>query len=144
MDLAIGLWIIGLFVLLTPFITFCLLLLKGLPSFAVAHAFETLLWVYQITWIAGLLAGAMMAGGVSVTVSRTGFFHRPYDFGRSFSLGAILGALCQGLATGLYRVVVHKPFSSFWIAGAMLAGCLTGGAAASIALWKLARLTKTR
>ena len=127
-------WIAGLFVLLAPLATFVLLMLKGLPPFAMAHLGQVLLWVYQVSWIAALVAGVLLGTLVAEVTARTSYFDRPYDFGRCFSLGAIGGALSEALATWLYRALSHRPFSTFWIAGAVMAGCLSGGLIVSVVL----------
>jgi len=126
------------FVVLAPLTTFLLLWLKGLPPFAQAGVI--LLWVYSVSWIPALLAGLLLASLLFTLMNRTGYFHRPYDFGRSFSLGAISGALSEALSTWLYRAVSHRPFSDFWIAGAMIAGCLTGALLVSILLWQASKV----
>src|SRR5437879_3204041 len=81
------------FALLAPFTTYMLLMLKGFPSFALPHTGTVLIWVYSVTWVPALLAGVLLSGIVSTLIQKMAFFHRPYDFGRSFSLGAIAGAL---------------------------------------------------
>ena len=87
---------------------------------------EILIWVYEMTWAPALHAGLLLGFTVLSVIQRTPYFHRPYDFGRSFSLGAVAGAIAQALATWLYRTLTRHPFSDFWIAGAMIAGCLAG------------------
>lgn len=114
------------FLIVTPLVTFVLLVLKGLPSFAAEHTLEVLVWVFSSTWAPALMAGALLASIVSAVSKETGYFHRPYDFGRCFSLGAIVGAVSEALATWGYRALTHHPFSDFWIAGAMISGCLSG------------------
>jgi len=121
------------FFVLAPFMTFILLWLKGLPSFA--SPAQVLAWVYGVTWAPALLAGVLLAAVVSTVVQRTAYFQRPYDFGRCFSLGAIVGALTQASATWIYRGLTHHPFSDFWIAGAMIAGCLSGAILTPIILY---------
>jgi hypothetical protein len=101
-----------------PAVTFILLWLKGLPSFTQGRLGRVIVWSYE--------AGMLLALVVWIIVRRTKYFHQPYDFGRCFSLGAVLGAVIQALSTWLYRFLTHHPFSDFWIAGAMIAGCLTG------------------
>ena len=109
-----------------PTVTFILLWLKGLPLFAEGHMGRVLIWSYEVTWLPAAGAGILLALGVWIATRRTLYFYYPYDFGRSFSLGAVLGALLQAMATWLYRLLIHHPFSDFWIAGAMIAGCLSG------------------
>jgi hypothetical protein len=115
-----------LFFALTPLTTFILIWLRGLPSFAADRMGEVIVWVYGVTWVPAILAAVLLTAIVSVTTGKTGFFHRPYDFGRCFSLGAISGALTEALATWSYRAVSRHAFSDFWVAGAMIAGCLAG------------------
>ena len=109
-----------------PAMTFFLLWLKGLPTVAQDHVGLTVLWTYEVTWIPAAFAGILTSIFAWVIVRRTLYFHYPYDFGRCFSLGAVTGALFQALVTWLYRLITRHPFSDFWIAGAMIAGCLTG------------------
>jgi hypothetical protein len=114
------------FLILSPFITLVLLYLKGLPSFTVGHNLELVLWVYQVTWVPALMSGLVLALALAAIRPWIAYFTRPYDFGRCFSLGAIAGALAEALCTWVYRAMSHRPFSSFWIAGAMISGALTG------------------
>jgi len=137
--LPVGLQIAGSFLILAPLTTFLLIVLKGLPAFAASQLGEVLIWVYTVTWIPALLAGALLGGLVVMSAARTSYFHQPYDFGRSLSLGAIAGALAEALATWTYRAVSHRLFSDFWIAGAMITGCLAGGVIAAAFLWRLSR-----
>jgi hypothetical protein len=134
-----GLKIMGLFLLLAPLVTFLLIWLKGLPDFAIDRPWDVLLWVYSVTWIPAIMTGGLLSGTVIQTASQTRYFHQPYDFGRCFSLGAIAGALCEALSTTIYRTVSHRLFSDFWIAGAMIAGCITGGVVVAATLWQLSR-----
>jgi hypothetical protein len=127
------------FLLLSPLCTFGLLFLKGLPAFAAGHTFEVLVWVYQVTWMPALSSGLLLAGVLIAIRPWLPFFIRPYDIGRSFSLGAVTGALAEALSTWGYRTLSHRPFSSFWIAGAMIAGFLTG---AGLTATLFARLAK--
>jgi hypothetical protein len=131
-----------LFALLTPPVTYILLALKGLPTFAMTHQGEALLWAYSVTWVPALLAGLLLSGIVSQVIQKTDSFHKPYDFGRSFSLGAIGGALSEAVATAFYRAVSHRPFSDFWIAGATIAGCLIGAGVVSAILWRFSLKNK--
>src|SRR5439155_106446 len=118
---------------------FVLLILKGLPTFAESHLLDVVLWVYSVTWIPALLAGILLSAVVVPTVSRTRYFHQPYDFGRCLSLGAIVGSIVEALATLLYRSVSHHLFSGFWIAGATIAGCLSGASVVTLWLWTLSK-----
>lgn len=127
-------WMIVSFVIETPLITYALLILKGLPSFAVPHWMDVLAWVFQATWLAGGIAGLLVSVIVWTIIQRTGFFTRPYDFGRCFSLGAIIGTLAEAFSTLLYRHFSHRPFLSFWIAGAAMTGCLVGSFTTSLVL----------
>jgi hypothetical protein len=131
--------LIGSFLLLTPLVTGFLLWMKGFPDFAAGHPWAVFLWIYNVTWVPALVAGVLVAVVVSGVVRRTNYFHKPFDFGRSFSLGAIVGALAEAFATWFYREVTRHPFSDFWIAGAMIAGCLAGAALVPAVLWRLAR-----
>ena len=109
-----------------PAVTFLLLWLKGLPLFIEGHLGKMVVWAYEVTWLPAGVAGIILALSLKSVTRKTGYFHAPYDFGRAFSLGAVLGALIQALSTWLYRSLTHHPFSDFWIAGAMIAGCLSG------------------
>jgi hypothetical protein len=130
------------FLALVPLTTFILLYLKGIPTFAEQQIREVILWVYGVTWMPALVAGLLVSTIVSGVTHRTDYFHRPYDFGRCFSLGAIAGALSEALATWMYRIASHRPFSGFWIAGAMIAGCLVGAFLTSLVLGLYARSVK--
>jgi hypothetical protein len=134
-----ALLITGSFVGVVPLSTFALLAAKGFPSFVTGHLWEVILWVYAVSWIPALCCGAVTSVVVLVLAARTTFFHRPYDVGRCVSLGAITGTLTEGLATWLYREASQRPFSWFWIAAAMIAGCLCGGLVVSWVLWRLSR-----
>ncbi len=125
-------------VILGPLVTFGLLLLKGLPSFALAHMLAVLLWAFAVTWIPALGAGLLLSALLLGLRGRLGYFTKPYDFGRCFSLGAIAGAIVEALSTLVYRTLSHRPFSSFWIAGAAIAGCLAG---AVVTAWVLRKLS---
>jgi hypothetical protein len=133
----LALAIAGGFLVTAPLATFVLLVLKGLPDFAASHPGEVLIWVYNVTWKPALLAGVLLGGVVVTMVSRTRSFHQPFDVGRALSLGAVGGALSEAVATGLYRSLSHRLFSDFWIAGAMIAGCLAGGLLVAAVLWRL-------
>jgi hypothetical protein len=115
------------FVVLVPLYTYLLLAIKGLPDFANSHQVEVVTWLFQSTWLAALASGLVVSVAVSVIVSQTPYFHDPFDFGRCFSLGAVLGALAEAPATYLVRALSHRPYSDFWMAGAMMAGFLAGG-----------------
>jgi hypothetical protein len=125
--------LIGSFSLLTPLVTFLLLWAKGLPDFASTG--QVFVWAYAVTWVPALVAGVLLAVIVCGVIQRTPYFHNPYDFGRCFSLGAISGALTEAFTTFVYRAVTRHPFSDFWIAGAMIAGCLSGAALVPLILW---------
>ncbi len=122
-----------------PLVTFLLLWIKGLPDFARGHLDQVVLFAYVETWLPALLTGAALSIVTAMIIQRTSYFHRPYDFGRSFSLGAVLGALLHGALTFLYRSLTEHVFSSFWIAGAMIAGSIVGAIGLSIILSRLAR-----
>lgn len=123
------------FVVFLPLVTWVLIWLRGLPSFAGDHPVETLLWVYQVTWIPSLLGGFVVGLVLTALRPRWPFFIRPYDIGRCLSFGAILGALAEALATWTYRTLTHHLFSNFWIAGAMIAGCFVGAVTVSVVLY---------
>ncbi len=110
----------------SPLITFLLLWVRGLPDFAQGHLDQVLIWVFSVVWIPALFSGALLSALLAFIVAHTPYFHKPYDIGRSISLGAVLGAVLQALTTLGYRALTHHPFSDFWIGGAMIAGCLTG------------------
>jgi hypothetical protein len=131
--------LIGSFLLLTPAVTAVLLWLRGLPDFVRGYPGAFVVWVYGVAWVPALVAGVLLAVIVSGVVRRTAYFHQPFDFGRSFSLGAIAGALTEAFATWFYREVTRHPFSDFWIAGAMIAGCLSGAVLVPAVLWGLSR-----
>ena len=114
------------FTVLAPLYTYILLVLKGLPEFAMSHHGEVLLWVYQSTWPAALASGALLSMIIVLTVRQTQYFHQPFDFGRSFSLGAVCGTLAEVPITSLHRALSGRPHSDFWMAGAMMSGCLAG------------------
>ena len=112
------------FLVVTPLITFLFLVLKGLPSFTAGHEIDALLWVYSVTGWPALLSGFLF----SILGLRrwNAFFTHPYDIGRCVSAGLIVGAIVEGFSTHVFRILTHHPFSSFWIAGAAMAGSLTG------------------
>jgi len=114
------------FVVLVPLYTYSLLVLKGLPSFAESHQIDVVIWVYERTWLAAAVSGVVVSAMVSVIVRRTAYFHSPFDFGRCFSLGAVLGVLAEAPATYVHRAFSHRPYSDFWMAGAMITGALAG------------------
>lgn len=128
------------FVLGIPLMTYALLALKGLPAFAVPHQLDVMAWVFRVTSMAALLAGFLVSILVWTMINSTGFFTRPYDFGRCFSLGAITGAFAEALSTWMYGQLSHRPFSNFWIAGATIAGCLVGSFTTAIALARSKKL----
>jgi hypothetical protein len=117
-----------------PVVTFNLLLWKGLPSFAAPFRGEVLYWIFTVTWVPALISGSLLAVLLMVIVRRTTSLHDPYDFGRCFSLGAVAGALSEALATGAYREITQRPFSDFWVAGAMIAGCISGAILTAVLL----------
>lgn len=128
------------FLIGSPLVTFVLLWLRGLPDFAQSHLDQVLIWVYSVVWAPAAFAGAFLATVLGFIISQTPYFHKPFDFGRSLSLGAVLGAVLQALTTLAYRALTQHPFSDFWIGGGMIAGCLTG---AVLVPWVLQQLSKT-
>jgi hypothetical protein len=129
---------------LIPALTFVLFALKGIPSFAAGHLREILVWIYQVSWVPALFSGAATSAIVLAIIARTGFFHRPYDAGRCISLGAVTGAVTEGLATWLYRKAYPRPFSWFWISSATIAGCLGGALVVALVLWRISRDERRR
>jgi hypothetical protein len=125
------------FALLGPWVTLGLLALKGLPPFVHDRFGQMILWVYLETGVPALAAGLLVSSLAVSVVRRSRTFHQPYDFGRCFSLGAIVGALAHGATTFLFRLLMQRRFSSFWIGGEMIAGSLTGAAILSFVLWRL-------
>src|SRR4051794_5973060 len=87
-----------LFSILGPLITYLLLAMRGLPSFARFEPVEVFIWVYQVTWLPAILAALLLAGAASFLTARTPYFHAPYDMGRCFSFGAITGALAEAFS----------------------------------------------
>ena len=130
------------FVVLSPLMTFVLLLFKGLPPFAAGHTFDVVEWIYQTTWLVALMSGLWLSLVLTGIRSWLHFFIQPYDFGRCFSLGAVSGALAQAFSTWVYRALSHRPFSSFWIADAMIAGALAGSGITAFLLWRLSKETR--
>ena len=118
--------IVVTFTLLSPLITFGLIVFKGLPSFAADHLWDVFVWVYQVTWIPALLSGILLFLVLAGLKPWLSLFVEPFDFGRCFSLGAVSGAIAEALSTWGWRAISHHPFSSFWIAGATLSGAMAG------------------
>jgi len=127
------------FGVLAPLILFGLLCIKGLPPFAVDHPEEVLFWLYTSTGVQSLLAGGFLSGALVLLKSRWGYFIWPYDFGRSASFGAVAGAILYSVATVIVRVISGKPYSDFWIAGALMAGCLAGSILTSLLFWRISK-----
>lgn len=117
-----------------PAMTYVLLALKGLTAFAAPHRIEMMAWVFHVTWMSALMTGLSVSMIIWKIVSGTGFFTQPYDFGRCFSLGAIIGACAEAFWTWMYGRVAHRPFSNFWIAGATIVGCLVGSLTTAVVL----------
>jgi len=128
-----------LFLIDAPLCTFALLLQKGLPPIAAGHVFDVVIWVYQVTWVPALVSGLLLSATLRGIRPWFPYFTKPYDFGRCFSLGAITGALAEAVATGGYRWMTHHAFSGFWIADAMIAGCLAGAGISVITLGRFAK-----
>jgi uncharacterized protein (TIGR02246 family) len=123
------------FCIAAPLVTYAALMLRGFPSFVSGHPWIILGWAYSVTWVPAVLSGVILGVAVAAVVRRTDSFHAPYDFGRCFSLGAIVGAIAEAFATTVYRVVSHRGFSDFWIGGSMISGCLAGAVVVPIVLW---------
>lgn len=108
----------------SPLATFCLLWVKGLPDFAAPH--HVFYWSYQHAGWSSILSGLLLSLFLLMIRRWWGKTTRPYDFGRSFSIGACFGAAAQGLATVIYRSVMGKSFSSFLVSAALMAGAIVG------------------
>lgn len=129
-----GIIILG-FLILSPILTFFLFLVKGLPDFARARLLLVLGWVFQTTWLAALVAGVLIAAIVLATVQRTPIFIYPYDFGRCFSLGAIVGGIAEALGTYVqFFLLFHSAPSGFRLAGDIMSGCVAGAVVAAGAM----------
>ena len=124
------------FMILVFFFMFGLLVLKGLPSFAADEQVTVLGWVCQVTWLPALLSGLFLSLVMIGIHPRLAFFVQPYDFGRCFSVGGIAGALAEALSTWAYRTLSQRPFSGFWIGGAMISGFFAGALIVSYLLWR--------
>ncbi len=127
------------FLLVSPLVMLALLSLKGLPAFASEHLGEVIVWSYDITWLPALGSGLLLCLVLRGIRPWLPFFVHPYDFGRCFSLGAITGGVSQAILMVLFRAVLGRPFSGFWTAGALMAGCISGAALAPIILKRLSR-----
>src|SRR5665213_166958 len=123
-----------LFSIVAPLCTFGMLFLKGLPHFTAGHALDVVIWIYQVTWIPSLISGLLLSAVFYGIRPWRSYFIQPYDFGRCFSLGAIVGAITEASTTWGYRMILHRPFSGFWIAGEMIAGFLVGATLSVIVL----------
>lgn len=117
----------GSFVLAAPLVTFALLWLKGLPAFAINQPLTVLAWVYLATGVPAFLAGIFLAGAFVAVPPLRSYAAQPQEIGRGISAGAIIGSLSEALATVVYREVSRRPFSNFWIGGAMITGFIVGG-----------------
>ena len=92
------------------------------------HPVETLLWVYHVTWIPSLISGFLTALVLLALRRRMEFFTKPYDV---WPLRISLERHHWLSGPGPYpRGIPHAHASSLlqlsWIAGALIAGCLTG------------------
>jgi hypothetical protein len=47
--------------------------------------------------------------------------------------------LFEAPATWIYRAATHRPFSAFWTADAVIAGCLAGAVSLALVLHRLAQ-----
>jgi hypothetical protein len=128
------------FVLLSPLMTFVLLWMKGLPDFAEGKKGEVILWVYGMTWVPALITGLLLSVLIARIVRKINYFHKPYDVGRCLSLGAVLGATIQGLATHGYRMVQGLIFSSFWIATGAISGAIVGAIVVAVVLSRFSKV----
>jgi len=122
--------------LLTPLTTFLLLWMKGFPNFADEHKTYILLWCFETTGPTGLLSGLLLAALFWVIRPRWGWLIWPYDFGRSVSVGAVGGAAAHVLGMLVYRFAIGKPFSTFWMSGAILSGAICGAIIAAVYFWR--------
>lgn len=134
-------WAIGLMVsytLLCPLVLLGLFWLQGLPGVALSHPLTFLLWVFSDTWLASIVSGAALAWGTRFLIQRTGYFHQPFDVGRSFSMGAIGGALAQAGGLWLHFLVLfHHAPTAYRTAGNIIAGCISGAIICWLFIWRL-------
>jgi hypothetical protein len=124
-----------------PLITYTLMWLKGIFTFEDSAWKIALAWTYQVTLFPSLVSGTAIWGLLRAITQRTAYFHRPYDFGRCFSLGAVTGAVLHSAGVCLSFLIIHphgRP-SAFWIATGLMAGALCGSATVSLILWLYSR-----
>ncbi|MFA5976281.1 MAG: hypothetical protein WC859_08995 [Elusimicrobiota bacterium] len=92
----------------------------------------------ETNWLATLVGGGLLWAVSVFLARRTTYFHQPYDFGRCFSLGAIVGSLTQMIGSLIqFPVQFHQFPTWFRLGGALISGCLTGGIVSSFFLWCL-------
>ncbi|MFA5974610.1 MAG: hypothetical protein WC859_00395 [Elusimicrobiota bacterium] len=134
-------WVAGFYVsyvLLVHVLLWMFLIIKGVPSLVQGHPLLFVGWVIETTWLAALIGGGLLMGVTIFLVRCTNCFHHPYDFGRCFSLGAIVGSLAQALGITLqFLLQFHQLPTGFRVGGAFLSGCLAGGLVVAFFLWRL-------
>jgi len=126
-----------LFTLIQPLFLYGLLILKGLPPYAMAHWVALLGLVYRLSVIPSLSAGLLLALLLWALRGRWDFFIKPYDFGRTFSIGAIGGALAEALVLAVARGMIRVMFTNVWFAAAVIAGFAAGAIASSVSFKRL-------
>lgn len=130
------------FGLLVPAVTLCLLKLKSFPTFPGSDWANALPWIYRALTFPSILAGLLVSGVAVLITRRTHLFHDPYDFGRAVSLGAVTGAFAQVAAVAAQHLWQYqqKLPHNFWLATAVMAGCLCGALIVALCLRHLARV----
>jgi hypothetical protein len=128
------------FGLLQPAVMCVLLILKGLLPDALEHPFQFCAYVYRAGAPIAFLAGLFLALGLWKIRHRWTFCIRPYDFGRSFSVGAIGGAAFEVVSILLFQIVIPRPLPAFRFATEVLASCAAGALVMAIAFWRMASI----